>query len=87
MGYLSTVINLSSIISTPQLTSSLQGLGTLGYLSSVPSTFISSATLFSTIQGLGSLSYISSLQLTSTTQGLTDYINSFFESETFIVDM
>ena len=86
MGYLSS-LRLSSIISTPQLTSSLQGLGTLGYLSSVPSTFISSATLFSTIQGLGSLSYISSVQLTSTSQGLTDYINSFFASETFIVDM
>ena len=86
MGYLSS-LRLSSIISTPQLTSSLQGLGTLGYLSSVPSTFISSATLFSTIQGLGSLSYISSVQLTSTTQGLTDYINSFFASETFVVDM
>ena len=86
MGYLSS-LRLSSIISTPQLTSSLQGLGTLGYLSSVPSTFISSATLFSTIQGLGSLSYISSVQLISTSQGLTDYINSFFASETFIVDM
>ena len=77
MGYLSSAItNLSSIISTPQLTSSLQGLGTLRYLSSVPSTFISSATLFSSLQGLGSMGYISSTQLISTTQGVTTYVNS-----------
>ena len=77
MGYLSS--GISNIISTPQLTSSLVGLGTLGYLSSVPSTFISSATLLSSLQALGSMGYISSSQLTSTTQGLTTYINSFID--------
>jgi hypothetical protein len=49
------------------LTSTTRGLGTLGYLSSVPSTFVSSATLTSTVEaaltstvsGLGSLNYIS----------------------------
>jgi hypothetical protein len=74
-------ITISSIISTPQLTSSLVGLGSMRYLSSVPSTFISSATLFSSIQALGSMGYISSAQLTSTAQGLTTYINSFIDPQ------
>jgi len=56
----SALTNLSSIISTPQLTSSLQGLGSMGYLSTVPSTFISSAALFSSLTGIGTLGYLSS---------------------------
>ena len=53
------------------ITSSLQGLGSMGYLSSgtvaavVPSNFVSTLTLYSTIQGLGTLGYLSSASGTS----------------------
>ena len=64
----STVIGLgtaryvsTSVISTNAIfTSSLIGLGSMAYLSSVPSTFISSAALFSSLRALGSMGYISS---------------------------
>jgi len=73
IGYLSSALtNLSSIISTPQLTSSLQGLGSLGFLSTVPSTFVSSATLFSSLQGLAYLGYFSSSLVQGTGISLTN---------------
>jgi hypothetical protein len=77
MGYLSS--GTINIISTPQLTSSLIGLGSMGYLSSGTINIISTLELTSSLQGLGSMGYISSAQLTSTAQGLTTYINSFID--------
>ena len=70
-GYISTaiaIINLSSIISTPQLTSSIEGLGSLGYLST--------SQLTSSIKGLGSLGYLSTTQLASTIANLGNIYNS-----------
>ena len=59
------------------LTSTTQGLGTTGY--------ISSASLQSTVQGLGTLGYISSASLQSTVQGLgtLGYISSASLQSTF----
>ena len=51
-------------ITQSNLTSSLIGLGTLGY--------VSSSQLISTVKGLGTTGYISSTQLTSTVRGLGD---------------
>lgn len=78
IGYLPSTINmlttymsnissgvLPGSLSTPNLTSTVTGLGTTGY--------ISSQTLYSTINGLGSLGYISSALLGSTLQGLGTY--------------
>ena len=61
---------LPGSLSTPNLTSTVKGLGTAGY--------ISSATLYSTINGLGTLGYISSAFLGSTIDGLgtAGYISS-----------
>jgi hypothetical protein len=52
------------------LFSSIQGLGSLGYLSSIRSTFVSSLSLFSSLQGLGTLGYVSTPTLRSSLQGL-----------------
>ena len=60
MGYLSS-LSLSSIISTPQLTSSLVGLGSMGYLSSGTINVISTQQLASSLQGLGSMGYLSTV--------------------------
>ncbi len=75
--YLST---LGTAVLQSQLTSSIQGLGTLGYIST-PSLlsslrglgtlgYISTSSLTSSIQGLGTVGFVSSLSLTSTLQGL-----------------
>jgi hypothetical protein len=56
-------------ITLANLTSSIQGLGTFGYLSS-SAELISSPQLTSSLKGLGTLGYISSVTLTSTIQGL-----------------
>ncbi len=59
-----------SLLSESVLTSTVQGLGTLGYISSL--------SLRSTVQGLGSSGYVSSFSLASTVQGLGSalYISS-----------
>jgi hypothetical protein len=101
IGYLPSTINmltsymsnissgvLPGSLSTPNLTSTVTGLGTTGYISSQTfySTidglgslgYISSALLGSTIQGLGTYAYISTLSLNSTVQGLgtVGYVSS-----------
>ena len=96
IGYLPSTINtlntfmfnistgvLPGSLSTPNLTSSVVGLGTYGYISSptLYSTinglgtygYISSAFLGSTLNGLGTFGYISTLSLNSTVQGLGNY--------------
>lgn len=69
MSNLSTGV-LPGSLSTPNLTSTVNGLGTAGY--------ISSQTLYSTINGLGTLGYISSAFLGSTVTGLgtAGYVSS-----------
>ena len=67
LSSLSTVLGqayISSGIYTPQLISTTQGLGTVGY--------ISSPQLVSTVGGLGNANYISSSQLTSTVSWILD---------------
>ena len=69
-----------SLISENVLTSTVQGLGTAGYISSLSlrSTvqglgsvnYVSTASLVSTVTGLGSLLYVSTATLQSTVQGL-----------------
>ena len=96
IGYLPSTINtfanfssmygagvLPGSLSTPNLTSTVDGLGNTGYISSLTfySTinglgslgYISSPFLGSTLNGLGTASYISSLSLNSTVQGLATY--------------
>ena len=69
-------------VTSTNLTSTVAGLGTIGYLSTIPSIFISSASLFSTLEGLGTLGYLSSgggqPALTSSLKGLgtMNYISS-----------
>ena len=70
------------------LPSTVNGLGTMGYISSTQLTstldtlaslgYVSSTQLTSSLQGLASIGYISSSQLTSTTRGLTflGYVSS-----------
>ena len=75
--YLST---LGTAVLQSQLTSSIQGLGTLGYISTASLLssvrglgtlgYISTSSLTSSIQGLGTLGFVSSLSLTSSLQGL-----------------
>ena len=78
LGYLSSAVtNLSSIISTPQLTSSLQGLGSLGYLSSGIINVISTPQLFSSLIGLGTLGYLSSSALCSFSTSLANPLGNF----------
>ena len=64
MSNLSTGV-LPGSLSTPNLTSTVVGLGTYGY--------ISSATFYSTITGLGTYGYISSAFLGSTLDGLATF--------------
>lgn len=96
IGYLPSTINmlttymsnvstgvLPGSLSTPNLTSTVDGLGTIGYISSQSfySTitglgslgYISSAFLGSTVVGLGTFGYISTLSLNSTIEGLGRY--------------
>jgi hypothetical protein len=96
IGYLPSTINMLTVymsnistgvlpgsLSTPNLTSTVDGLGTVGYISSQSfySTitglgslgYISSALLGSTVTGLGTFGYISTLNLYSTIQGLGTY--------------
>ena len=69
-------------VTSTNLTSTVAGLGTAGYLSTIPSIFISSASLFSTLEGLGTFGYLSSgggqPALTSSLKGLgtMNYISS-----------
>jgi hypothetical protein len=64
-------INGSILVTTSNLVSSVQGLGT--------SQYVSSTALASTVQGLGTSSYISSTALISTVQGLgtAGYVSSY----------
>ena len=74
-GYLQ---NLNAV-SSPTLFSTIQGLGTLGYLSSALtnlSSIISTPQLTSTIEGLATFGYISSMQLFSTINNLGLIYNS-----------
>ena len=77
----SSVNNFSNPLFT-NLISTVAGLGTAGYLSTVPSIFVSSATLLSTLNGLGTFGYLSSgggqPALTSSLKGLgtMTYISS-----------
>ena len=92
----STVFGLQNLVSTnylqTQLGSTVVGLGTAGYLSSLPGGLVSTANLSdlvsttylatqlgSTVVGLGTAGYISSSQLLSTSLGLTQYISSFID--------
>lgn len=74
LSSLSTVLGqayISTGVYNSQLTSSLQGLGTMG--------FVSSSQLASTVAGLGTVNYVSSSQLVSTVNWLLDpsrYISS-----------
>ena len=70
--YVSTTVTATNAI----LTSSLVGLGTLGFLSTVPSSFISSSQLFSTIAGLGTYGYLSSLNNLVSTAFLNTVLGS-----------
>lgn len=69
-------------VTSTNLISTVAGLGTAGYLSTVPSIFVSSATLLSTLNGLGTFGYLSSgggqPALTSSLKGLgtMTYISS-----------
>ena len=76
-------------VTSTNLISTVAGLGTAGYLSTIPSIFISSATLLSTLNGLGTFGYLSSgggqPALTSSLKGLgtmtyissTQFLSSF----------
>jgi hypothetical protein len=74
----SLLVNLpgSGAVTVPELVSSIEGLGTLQY--------ISSSQLISSLRALGSIGYVSSTQLTSTSQGLTTYINTFIDSQELV---
>ena len=63
-----TIVQLNDTVLTisQQQTSTVKGLGSAGYISSI----VSPTSITSTVQGLGSAGYISSTQLISTTQGL-----------------
>ena len=64
-----TIVQLNDTVLTisQQQTSTVKGLGSAGYISSI---VISPSSITSTVQGLGTAGYISSLSLISTTQGL-----------------
>ena len=82
-------VNGQAILNNDTSTSTITGLGTAGYVSSLSlfstvkglgsSSYISSACLKSTVEGLGSSSYVSSLDLISTVQGLgtVGFLSSF----------
>ena len=81
-------VNGESILNNYTIISTIRGLGTAGYVSSLhlistvkglgSSEYVSSLHLISTVQGLGTSQYISSLTLISTIQGLgtAGYISS-----------
>ena len=83
----------SGTISDETIASTIQGLGTVGYISSLQlisttsgltdyiNTFINPEELTSSIVGLGTLSFISSIGLLSTSQGLSDYIKTFIDPD------
>ena len=83
----------SGTISDETMISTIEGLGTLGYISSLQlisttsgltdyiNTFINPEELTSSIVGLGSISFISSIGLLSTSQGLSDYIKTFIDPD------
>ena len=83
----------SGTISDETMISTIEGLGTLGYISSLQlisttsgltdyiNTFIDPEELTSSIVGLGSISFISSIGLLSTSQGLSDYIKTFIDPD------
>jgi hypothetical protein len=62
---------VSSFIDVTELTSTVIGLGTDGFVSTIG--------LTSTIQGLGTLGYVSTTQLISTVEGLEFYVSSFID--------
>jgi hypothetical protein len=69
-------------VTSTNLISTVAGLGTIGYLSTIPSFFVSTASLLSTLDGLGTFGYLSSgggqPALTSSLKGLgtMSYISS-----------
>ena len=89
----SLLVNLpgSGAVTVPELVSSIEGLGTLQYISSSQltstshgigtyiNTFVDFQGLVSSIEGLGTLQYVSSTQLTSSIEGLGSmrYISTF----------
>ena len=76
-------------VTSTNLISTVEGLGTVGYLSTIPSIFVSTTSLFSTLNGLGTFGYLSSgggqPALTSSLKGLgtmtyissTQFLSSF----------
>jgi hypothetical protein len=86
-----TTLNIQNFVSTLSLQSTVQGLGSFGYISSsqlfstvtglggtpiVLSNLVSTSLLASTVASLGTLGYISTLSLQSTVQGLTAKLGS-----------
>ena len=69
--------SFGTILPLTLVTSTVDGLGTAGYVSSSGLKF----QLQSTVVGLGSLGYISSSQLFSTTQGLQTYVDTFINTD------
>jgi len=69
-------------VTSTNLISTVAGLGTIGYLSTIPSVFVSTASLLSTLDGMGTFGYLSSgggqPALTSSLKGLgtMTYISS-----------
>jgi hypothetical protein len=67
-------------VSKENIVSTINGLGSFGYVSSLVSTldglgdfgYVSTLSLTSTLDGLGDLGYVSSLSLTSTVEGLSE---------------
>ena len=79
-GYVSTSGLYSSIAGLTEASqSSLQGLGSLGFLSSIDTS------MASTTRGLGSIGYVSTLSLRSTTQGLGQiYVSTIITNAAYI---
>jgi hypothetical protein len=71
----STVTGLQNFVNT-DVTSTIIGLGTLGYVSTVTGPQVTSASLASTVAGLATSGYLSTTQLTSTVLGLQNFINT-----------
>ena len=89
-SHVQTTLGTGAVLNT-SLASTLIGLGTFGYVSTLSlvsttralqtSGFLSSPNLLSTVGGLGSIGYISSATLVSTTAGLERYISSFIDPQ------
>ena len=71
--YVSTTVNATNLI----FTSSLVGLGSMGYLSSGTINVISTPQLFSSLIGLGTLGYLSSSALSSFSTSLANPLGNF----------